>query len=254
MHAAPAGTTLTVTYGGATIENTNIHVTEVTDTRKGDNGANAIAQSALGPVDPAFADAVTATLGSGMSHTANAAWGFHSNAAGATITITGSATELGAFIAGSVSVKTAWKANSQTITSTNNNDDVNGWAIFEIVWNNPGITLGGSITPTGALTRTTSKGLSGSVTPTGALALLGVKVIDLIGSITPVGTLATTVTKSLAGSITPTGTLTRTLLKRFLYPLAAGTLNLIAKTTDALNLTSHAEDTLELDPLEDDER
>ena len=116
------------------------------------------------------------------------------------------------------------------------------------------LSLGGSITPTGTLAKTTTKTLAGSITPTGTLDTLITRVLLLAGSITPVGTLAKTVTKTLGGSITPTGTLTIELLKRFLYPLVEGALTLIQKTTDTLHLTSRAEDTLELDPLEEDDR
>jgi len=81
-----------------------------------------------------------------------------------------------------------WKTNDTVISATGSASTTQGWIGIEIR-HDPGISLGGSITPTGSLTRLTSKTLTGSTTPTGALALLSTKVIELFGAITPAGSL-----------------------------------------------------------------
>ena len=144
------------------------------------------------------------------------------------------------------------KLNDNTIDGSWTSAD---WAIIGYEINEqPRISPAGSITPTGTLVKALSKTLGGTITPTGALALIGLKVISLAGSITPIGTLSKLTAKTFSGAITPTGSLARSILKSFLDPLIEGTLTLIQKTTDTLHLTSRAEDTLELDPLEEDDR
>jgi hypothetical protein len=77
------------------------------------------------------------------------------------------------------------------------------------------IALGGSITPTGALTKQDNKALAGVVSPTGAIAKLASK--PLSGAASPAGALAKQAQKALAGSISPVGTLAlvRVVLKTF---------------------------------------
>jgi len=68
-------------------------------------------------------------------------------------------------------------------------------------------SVGGSMTPSGALQKQVNKSLDGSITATGSLELLIQKV--LAASITPSGDLATqtVVKQAIAGSITPSGAL-----------------------------------------------
>lgn len=69
-------------------------------------------------------------------------------------------------------------------------------------------TLGGAVTPAGALARQTQRGLSGVVSPAGALLNQVQKL--LAGVMTPAGELLKEVVKSLGGTITPTGALSTT--------------------------------------------
>jgi hypothetical protein len=71
------------------------------------------------------------------------------------------------------------------------------------------VSLSGSLTPTGAVNRTTKKGLSGSITPTGVITTIYRQFKALAGSLTPTGALGIYIrsTKALAGSLTFTGSL-----------------------------------------------
>ena len=69
------------------------------------------------------------------------------------------------------------------------------------------LSVSGSLTPTGAITKTTAHLTAGSVTPTGVLRRTGQKLAT--GSLTPAGALRKQALKSgLAGSLTPAGALT----------------------------------------------
>lgn len=113
-------------------------------------------------------------------------------------------------------------AENDTQTGTT----LNPWIEFvpTITFNgtsNP-ISVGGTITPTGALAKQTAKLPTGTVTPTGALlretrktptgtigsagSLVKQFVRTLAGSVTPAGALARQTAKALSGSVAPAGT------------------------------------------------
>jgi hypothetical protein len=69
--------------------------------------------------------------------------------------------------------------------------------------------LAGTLTSSGALTKLTKKGLAGVLTSAGALSSIVVQTITLTGSITPSGILSKLPKKSLTGDVTPTGALTK---------------------------------------------
>ena len=81
------------------------------------------------------------------------------------------------------------------------------------------ISLGGTVTPAGALARLAGKGVAGSITPAGALARLVAKATA--GTITPAGLLSKLTGKSVAGTVTPAGGLTLDQIKAILL---AGTI------------------------------
>lgn len=127
-------------------------------------------------------------------------------------------------------------ANQSSITGTTVDDGVPGFSYGFGVLRPQRIpaggttftqSVGGTITPTGALTKLVIRGLGGGITPAGALAKqvqrpLGGSVTPtgavvkqpqrrLTGGITPSAALSTTVvfTKTISGGITPAGSLTR---------------------------------------------
>lgn len=67
------------------------------------------------------------------------------------------------------------------------------------------LSLSGSITPAGALSRRTRKALAGATSPAGALLRAARK--SLSGAVSPVGSLRKNVGKRVGGAIAPTGTL-----------------------------------------------
>lgn len=77
------------------------------------------------------------------------------------------------------------------------------------------ITVGGSTTPTGALTKKTIKSFIGATTPTGAL--INMKVITRLftGATTPTGALRKVTVKTLTGAVTSTGALRKVVIKNF---------------------------------------
>lgn len=77
------------------------------------------------------------------------------------------------------------------------------------------ITVGGSITATGAFIKRVPKIFAGSITATGAFAKVKVVTRVFTGSITATGALARSATKRMTGSITATGVLKRNATKRF---------------------------------------
>jgi hypothetical protein len=87
------------------------------------------------------------------------------------------------------------------------------------------ISVGGSITATGTLTKKVPKLFTGSITPTGALTKMRVVVRLFTGSITATGTFIKVPRKAFAGSITTTGLLVKVPHKAFSGSItAAGTL------------------------------
>src|SRR4051812_38944078 len=68
------------------------------------------------------------------------------------------------------------------------------------------LSLGGSITSTGAIVKTASVGKSGSITSAGAV----IKAVThgLAGSVTSTGTVVKFITRRLLASITPSGAIT----------------------------------------------
>lgn len=70
-------------------------------------------------------------------------------------------------------------------------------------------TYAGSATPTGALARQVAKAFTGAATPTGAVALVRTRLLALAGALAPAGALARQAAKALAGTLTPAGTVTR---------------------------------------------
>lgn len=77
------------------------------------------------------------------------------------------------------------------------------------------ITVGGSITPTGALQKKTIKTFVGSITPTGAFTKMKVITRLFTGSTTPTGVLRKVAIKTFTGSITPTATMRKVISKNF---------------------------------------
>lgn len=73
----------------------------------------------------------------------------------------------------------------------------------------------GGITPTGTLARQTQRSLGGGLTPTGALVLSKVALRSFGGSLTPTGALTRQAQRKFGGSLTPTGALARQVSKRF---------------------------------------
>lgn len=69
-----------------------------------------------------------------------------------------------------------------------------------------GKLLAGALTPSGGLTRRVARSLLGSLTPTGDLVSTKVSLLSLVGAITPTGSLARRTGKLVAGAITPVGT------------------------------------------------
>lgn len=89
-------------------------------------------------------------------------------------------------------------AGSITPTGTQTRDHVN--------------MLAGSITPTGAETRITMQAdFGGAISPAGAISTVRIFSRSLDGGITPTGAITRTTTRGLAGGITPTGATTRAL-------------------------------------------
>jgi hypothetical protein len=69
------------------------------------------------------------------------------------------------------------------------------------------ISVGGAITPSGALVKLIGKVLAGSVSSSGGLFVLGPGGLLLTGTITPAGGLSRRVGKSPSGALGPTGAL-----------------------------------------------
>lgn len=76
----------------------------------------------------------------------------------------------------------------------------------------------GSITPTGALVRRAGKVLAGALTPSGAIVRQTVK--KVAGILTPTGAAIKMAVKALAGSITPTGALVKQQITLYLQSVA----------------------------------
>lgn len=126
-------------------------------------------------------------------------------------------------------------AGSGTSTTTDFSLSASGdWAIAALEILEPGgtvfnQTISGSITPTGALVKTTTKKLAGAITPAGALikaitkalagaitpagALLAALLFPLTGAIAPAGDLVVRRVKFLTGAIAPAGALARSITK-----------------------------------------
>lgn len=111
------------------------------------------------------------------------------------------------------------------------------------------VSLSGSVTPTGTLSKQANKGLTGSITPTGTLATLIARTISLVGSITPTGAVSFLTSKLLSGSITPSGVVTLQRIHQHLRALVAGTLELVGLSRAAETLTARTEGTLDLTAL-----
>lgn len=77
------------------------------------------------------------------------------------------------------------------------------------------ITVSGSTTPTGALTKTTIKTFIGSTTPSGVLTKIKVVTRVFTGSLTSSGALKKIVAKNFSGSTTPSGVLKKFVSKKF---------------------------------------
>lgn len=114
-----------------------------------------------------------------------------------------------------------------------------------------GVTVGGSITPTGTLVKAAAKLMAGSITPTGTWNYAKSAVAYLAGAITPTGTLVKATTKLFGGSITPTGGFGYARVRRLLTAVAEGTLSLMTHAADVLGLTSASDSTLTLTPLDE---
>lgn len=83
------------------------------------------------------------------------------------------------------------------------------------------LSVGGSITPAGAVAKLANKILLAAFTPTGADQLL--VSLHLVGASQPVGTVTRFVTRLLAGALTPVGALVAALVTgiQLLYPVIA---------------------------------
>jgi hypothetical protein len=77
------------------------------------------------------------------------------------------------------------------------------------------ITVTGSTTPTGALTKKTIKTFIGSTTPTGALTKIKVVAKVFTGTTTPTGVLKKITIKTLTGATTPSGVLKKFVSKKY---------------------------------------
>jgi hypothetical protein len=77
------------------------------------------------------------------------------------------------------------------------------------------ITVGGSMTPTGALRKTVIKTFTASMTPTGVMTKMKVITRLFTGSTTPTGALRKMTIKTFTGSTTPSGALRKMTMKNF---------------------------------------
>jgi len=69
------------------------------------------------------------------------------------------------------------------------------------------LIVGGTLTPSGSLTKQGNKVMSGALTPSGGLLKLSTKI--MVGNLTPSGGLLKLPTKVMTGSLTPSGSLTK---------------------------------------------
>lgn len=102
------------------------------------------------------------------------------------------------------------------------------------------LTAGG-VTPAGGLIRQVGKALAGAITSSGALANIRSRLISLAGTLTPSATLVRQTNKPLAGAFTPAGALVRQTAKRLTGSLTpSGVATLIRSRLIALagSLTS----------------
>ena len=77
------------------------------------------------------------------------------------------------------------------------------------------ISLTGSITPAGALTKTATKNFVGSITPAGAFAKIKVVTAFFSGAITPAGAITRSALKNFGGTLTPAGAFAKKVSKIF---------------------------------------
>lgn len=89
--------------------------------------------------------------------------------------------------------------------------------------------VAGSVTPTGVPTKRTAKSMAGSLTPAGVLATTRVFLKSLAGALTPSGALVRSTTKKVAGSLTPVGSIVRSTTKKVAGSLTP--VGLIQRTT-----------------------
>lgn len=90
-------------------------------------------------------------------------------------------------------------------------------------------SVSGSVTPTGALTKQTSKSFAGAFTPTGAITRMTGKALG--GTLTPTGAISRDISKLLVGSTTPTSTTNKQTTKTY-----SGT---VAPTGDPIKQWQH---------------
>lgn len=257
MAASPSGTSLTADHNGVTATGCSIIVDEITGaTTSGTNGSGAIAQTARGDTDVGGQTTKTMTLPSSLASSGNAVYATFNSSQASSWTIGGGGTELAEAANGDfTNCVSGYEVGDNSISGTASVADYIGAIAVEIAGGAFTQSVSGSITPTGTLTKATTKLFSGSITPTGALTRAIGYAISLAGSITPVGDLFKATTKLFSGSITPTGTLLATRVRRFLTALASGVLTLTGRSENTLTLTPDPEDenTLALTPLDEEE-
>lgn len=155
----------------------------------------------------------------------------------------GSWTELSDLAAQSYGYSTQYKVNDTACSFSWASGNRAGGVALEIA-QQVGLSLSGSITPTGTLSRKTLKSLAGSITPTGTFSYIKSQTLALAGSITPSGQVVFKTFKSLAGSITPSGVVSMLRIHKHLSALASGTKNLVALAASTLHLTARPADSV----------
>lgn len=131
---------------------------------------------------------------------------------------------------GQISVLSVYKSADTPTSGTNVTFDFDAAGAGAAAWNwvaieikpaagaTATISVGGTITPAGSLTKQVGKLLGGTITPTGSLSKLASKLFS--GTITPVGALTKQVAKLFSGLITPTGSLLKQVNKFFAGAIA----------------------------------
>ena len=254
MGATPSGTSITISFGGTGQLGCQAHAMAITGAdRTGADGAGAVRQSKTGTVDGA-GTSESITLTSAVRSASSLMLAFFAHQANEGSSPGSGGTELADtfFADPGMALQTQYELGDSTISSSWATAEMKGSAALEVI-TDLNIAVGGAITPTGSLRKTTSKLFGGTITPTGALATFKAAVIVLAGGITPTGDLFKTTSKSFSGGITPTGSLITTFIRSLLETLAEGTLNLLGLSSDSQDLTATAEDTLTLDPLEEED-